>query len=58
MLEGRLKLKHSAKCGNALYLYSLYFAIHDLDWHKIPDSKKDEFKAYTKKLRSSGKFES
>jgi hypothetical protein len=56
MLEGRLKIGRSAKCCNALYLYSLYGAIHDLDWREIPEDKKTEFKVFTEKLRRSGKY--
>ena len=56
MLDGRLKIGRSAKCCNALYLYSLYGAIHDLDWRGIPQDKKREFKIFTEKLRRSGKY--
>jgi DNA transformation protein len=40
-------------CGNfhAAYLYALEGAIHDCDWRLIPDSKKEEFKAFTEKMR-------
>lgn len=58
MLEGRKKIGRSAKCCNALYLYSIFGAIHDLDWRDVPNSKKIEFKIYTEKLRKSGKYES
>lgn len=56
MLEGRMKIDRSAKCCNALYLYSIYGAIHDLDWRKIPSGKKKEFKILTEKMRKSGKY--
>lgn len=56
MLDGRLKTGRSAKCCNALYLYALYGAIHDLDWRAIPDQKKREFKKFTEELRQSGKY--
>jgi hypothetical protein len=56
MLEGREKLGRSASCCNALYLYSFYGAIHDLDWREIPPSKKEEFKKFTKKLRESNRM--
>ena len=36
MLAGRLKLGRSAGCCNALYLYSIYGAINNLDWRDIP----------------------
>ena len=58
MLEGRLKLGRSASCCNALYLYSIYGAIHNLDWRKIPAKKKKEFKLLTEKLRATGKYDS
>jgi DNA transformation protein and related proteins len=57
MLEGRLKLKRSASCCNALYLYSLYGAVHDINWTQIPEAKKTEFKKLTEKLRQSGRFD-
>ncbi len=56
MLEGRLKLNRSAKCCNALYLYSLYGAIHNIHWTQIPEKKKKAFKACTEKLRKTGRF--
>ncbi|NKB21653.1 MAG: hypothetical protein GKS01_14265 [Alphaproteobacteria bacterium] len=57
MLEGRMKRGKSVKCCNALYLYAIYGAIHDVDWRQIPAKKQDEFKAYTKALRDSGKID-
>jgi hypothetical protein len=56
MLEGRLKTGRSAKCCNALYLYSLYGAIHDIDWRMVPTKQKEKYKALTEKLRESGKY--
>ncbi len=56
MLEGRKTLGRSASCCNALYLYSLYGAIVDIDWRHIPGAKKEAFKRFTKELRSSGLF--
>ncbi len=56
MMQGRLKLGKSAKCVNAIYLYAIYGAIHDIDWMDIPDSKKTEFKELTKKWRKELKF--
>ena len=56
MLEGRLKLGRSAGCCNALYLYSIYGAIQNLDWRNIPATKKKEFKNFTNTLRKSGYF--
>lgn len=57
MLEGRKKLGRSASCCNALYLYSLYGAIHNLDWRDIPEKKKNEFKELTRELRESKIFQ-
>ena len=57
MLEGRQALGRSAACCNALYLYALYGAIHDIDWRAIPPEKKIAFKALTKTLRKAGRFE-
>ena len=56
MLEGRMKVGRSAKCCNALYLYSFYGAIHNIDWRAVPAKKKSEFKALTEKLRKTGKY--
>lgn len=56
MLDGRKKLGRSAKCCNALYLYSIYGAIHNIDWRSIPEKKKKEYKALTEKLRATGKY--
>lgn len=56
MLEGRVKQKRSAKCCNAVYLYSLYGAIHNVHWAEIPAKKKAEFKALALRLRVSGRF--
>jgi hypothetical protein len=56
MLEGRLKIGRSAKCCNALYLYSFYGAIHNVDWREVPAKQKEKYKALTEKLRKSGKY--
>ena len=56
MLLERKKQGRSAKCCNAAYLYALYGAIHDVDWRDLPETKKDEFKAFTAELRESGQF--
>ena len=56
MLEGRQKSGRNAGCCNALYLYSIYGAINDLDWRQVPSTKKDEFKKFTEKLRKSKQF--
>ncbi len=53
MLEGRLSLGKSVKCVNAMYLYAIYGAQKNIDWQDIPERKKKEFKAFTKKLRTS-----
>ena len=56
MLDGRQKVGRSAKCCNALYLYSFYGAIYDVDWREVPEDKKQEFKAWTEQLRRSEKY--
>ncbi len=56
MLDGRLKLGRSAKCCNALYLYSIYGAIMDCDWREVPSERKEYFKAFTETLRKTGKY--
>ena len=56
MLDGRIKLGRSAKCCNALYLYSIFGAIHNIDWREIPESKKVEFRKYTEILRATEKY--
>ncbi len=58
MMFGRAIMGKSTSCVNALYLYAVYGAIHDIDWRNIPEKKKEEFKKHTKKLRKSKKFES
>ena len=56
MLEGRRANGRSAKCCNALYLYALYGAVHDIDWRDVPEDKKQAFKTLTAQLRKSGRF--
>ncbi|MDA8743657.1 TfoX/Sxy family protein [Rubripirellula amarantea] len=36
---------------NAVYLYALYGAVHDIDWRAIPDVKKSRFKELTARMR-------
>lgn len=40
---------------NAAYLYALEGAIRDCDWSDIPDTVKDEYKAYAQKLQNERK---
>ncbi len=56
MLAARAEQGRSAKCCNALYLYSLHGAIHDIDWRALPEEKKNEYKEFTARLRATGKF--
>ncbi len=56
MLLGRKQQGRSAKCCNALYLYALYGAIHDIDWRELPQKKQDEFKSLAAQMRQSGRF--
>ena len=55
-INWRRKRNQGKSCYNALYLYALYGAVHDLDWREIPQEKKDEFKALTESYaRRTGK---
>jgi len=56
MLLGRKSVGRSAKCCNAVYLYAIYGAIHDIDWRQLPQQKKQHFKTFAKQLRESGQF--
>jgi hypothetical protein len=56
MLLGRKKIGRSAKCCNALYLYAIHGAIHDVDWRELPENLKTEFKKLAAELRASGQF--
>lgn len=56
MLASRVEQGRSAKCCNALYLYSLHGAIYDIDWRALPDKTKREYKEFTARLRAEGKF--
>lgn len=56
MLLGRTKIGRSGKCCNALYLYAIYGAIHDIDWREVSNKKKAEFKSLTAEMRASGQF--
>ncbi len=56
MLIGRQEINRSAKCCNALYLYAIYGAIHDVDWRELPEKLKTQFKEFTAELRESGQF--
>jgi len=56
ILLGRKQQGRSGKCCNAAYLYALHGAIHDIDWRKLPELKKLEFKALALELRESGRF--
>jgi hypothetical protein len=57
MLLGRKKIGRSAKCCNALYLYAIHGAIHDIDWRGLPEKKKRQFKEFAAELRESGRFD-
>jgi hypothetical protein len=54
MLAGRVRLRRSAKCDNASYLYAMYGAVHDLDWRDIPDDAKEKFKSSQQNFASQG----
>ena len=54
MIRSRIENEAAISCLNASYLYAMYGAIEGLDWRQIPEEKKDEFKAYTARLRELG----
>lgn len=54
ILATRRRLGQSTKNCNAVYLYALYGAIHDIAWRDIPEQKKVNFKRLTAELRQSG----
>ena len=56
ILNGRKHFGKSTQGCNAIYLYALYGAIHDLDWRAIPESKKAEFKHLTADMRATGQL--
>lgn len=56
ILEARKRCARSVKSCNAIYLYALYGAIHDVDWRDIPEAKKHEFKQLTAEIRASGRY--
>lgn len=56
MLLARMEKGESAKCCNAVYLYALHGAIHDIDWREVPETKKAEYKRLTAEMRESGRF--
>lgn len=47
LLQGRVAWGLKTHGCNAAYLYSLYGAIHDLDWRDVPVAKKNQFKKWT-----------
>lgn len=53
MLLGRKEIGRSAGCCNALYLYAIYGAIHDVDWRELPGKLKTEFKEFAAQSRDS-----
>ncbi len=55
MLQARKREGRSAKSCNAVYLYALYGAIHDVDWLDVPEAEKRRFKELTAEIRESGK---
>ncbi|MCB1197939.1 MAG: TfoX/Sxy family DNA transformation protein [Deltaproteobacteria bacterium] len=56
MLEGRVKNNKPVRSINAIYLYALHGAIHNLDWRAIPDKQKRAYKKMTHVLRNSGLY--
>ena len=55
IIESRRARGESLTSLNAIYLYALYGAIHNLDWRKIPDHQKQHFKQITQQMRAYGK---
>ncbi len=56
MLLARKNQGRSTKCCNAAYLYAIHGAVHDIDWRELPQSLKEQYKAFTAELRDSGQF--
>ena len=50
-MRGRMQRGQGGHCFNAAYLYAIYGAINDIDWREVPEKKKEQFKALTKRLR-------
>ena len=51
LVQSRKENGKSTNGFNALYLYALYGAVHDLNWKDIPEEKKQEFKRFTAQIR-------
>lgn len=45
--------KSGPSCLHACYLYVLHGAIEDISYNDIPEEKKQEYKKFTKDLRTS-----
>jgi DNA transformation protein len=56
MLLARKNQGRSTKCCNAAYLYAIHGAVHDIDWRELPQSLKEQYKAFAAELRDSGQF--
>lgn len=57
LLIGRRQRGAKANCCNAAYLYALHGALHDIDWREVPESLKEEYKAFAAEIRQSGQFQ-
>jgi len=57
LLIGLRQRGAKANCCNAAYLYALHGALHDIDWREVPESLKEEYKAFAAEIRQSGQFQ-
>ena len=56
LLESRVSQGKPTHGCNAMYLYALYGAIHDIGATEVPEQEKVRFKAFTAELRQAGAF--
>lgn len=56
MLRGRVQLGRATLSCNAIYLYAIHGAIHEMDWRDLPVKTKEKYKSFTAQLRESGQF--
>jgi len=57
LLEARVSLGKPTHGCNAMYLYALHGAIHDVALAEVPELDKERYKAFTAELREAGAFE-
>ena len=56
VLVARRQQGRSTSGCNALYLYALHGAIHDVDWRELPEPIKQDYLAFAAELRAGGAF--